>query len=371
MIHSKKVYLPLFFIFLLLFTSDAKSQYLSLNQSELKKLKLIIKTDLSAQKAFSLLENQAKITLKQEPQPIDIIVSEGHLITDPKKVKTIKALADLNKIYALAYTYKITNNKDYLAKCLQYITAWATVNQAIANPINNTKLDPLFEAYDLIKEEVNAADKAVIEKWFRKIAVVEIAERQVAAKKKSAYNNWNSHKIKIVANIAYLLNDKQYMLFVDTNLKKQIAMNLYADGSGADFIERDALHYHYYTIEPLLVTATIIKRAQGFNFYSYLSDSGSSIQKSVEFLAPYATGEKTHAEFVNSKVAFDRKRAQNNEPDYITGANFNPKKAIDVFISATYFNPEYMTIVNKLAENTTKYANWHCVIIAAKKIEIK
>jgi hypothetical protein len=272
----------------------------------------------------------------------------------------------LNKIYALAYTYKVTNNKDYFTKCLQYITAWATVNQAIANPINNTKLDPLFEGYDLIKDEVNAADKQVIEKWFRQIAAVEIATQHTLLKKKSAYNNWNSHRIKIVTNIAYLLNDKQYQLFVDTSLKKQLAMNLYADGSGADFKERDALHYHYYTLEPLLVTAIIIKRATGFNYYSYLSTSGSSIQKSVAFLAPYATGEKTHAEFVNSKVVFDRKRAQNKEPDYTIGANFNPKKAIDVFISATYFNPEYVNIVNKLAENTTKYANWQCVLNAAK-----
>ena len=366
MIHSKNNYLPLFIIFLLLFTTNAKSQYLSLNPSELKKLKGIIQTEPSAQKAFSLLENQAKIALKQKPLPIDTIVSEGHLASDPKKIKTIKSLADLAKIYALAYTYKITDNKDYLQKCLEYIKAWAKVNQAIANPINNTKLDPIFEAYDLIKEEVNATDKEVIEKWFKQIAVVEIAERRRAIRKKSAYNNWNSHKIKIVANIAYLLNDNQYMLFVDTSLKKQIAMNLYADGSGADFKERDALHYHYYTLEPLLLTATIIKRATGFNYYTYLSDSGSSIQKSVAFLAPYATGEKTHAEFVNSKVAFDRKRAQNNEADYIIGSNFNPKKAMDTFIFASYFNPEYLTIVNKLAGNTAKYANWQSVIIAAK-----
>lgn len=366
MISSIKIYLPLFFIFLLFFTPIAKSQYLSLDKTELKKLKAIIQSDSSAQKAFSLLEKQAKIALKQEPQPIDTIVSEGHLVTDPKKIKTIKALADLNKIYALAYTYKITNKKDYLTKCLQYIKAWAKVNQAIANPINNTKLDPLFEGYDLIKEEVNVADKLVIEKWLRQIAAIEIVTRRPEVGKKSSYNNWNSHKIKIVANIAYLLNDKQYMLFVDTSLKKQIAMNLYADGSGADFKERDALHYHYYTLEPLLVTATIIKRATGINYYPYLSNSGSSIQKSVAFLIPYATGEKTHAEFVNSKVAFDRKRAQNKEADYIIGANFNPKKAIDMFISASYFNPEYVNIVNKLAGNTAKYANWQCVLNAAK-----
>lgn len=365
--NKKIICLTIFFGILTCTSTMVMGQYLSLNPAELEKLIDLIKTDSSAQKEFLLLEQQAKTALLQEPLPIEIIISEGHLASDPKKIKTLKSLADLKKIYSLAYTYKITNHKDYLTKCTQYITAWAKINKAIANPINNTKLDPLFEAYDLIKDEVNESDKQVIEKWFRQIADVEIATRRVLAGKRLSYNNWNSHKIKIVANIAYLLNDKNYQLFVDTSLRKQIALNLYADGSGADFKERDALHYHYYTLEPLLTTATIIRRATGINYYSYLSDSGSSVEKSVAFLAPYARGEKTHAEFVNSKVAFDRKRAQNKEADYIIGAYFNPKKAIDVFISAAYFNPNYLSIVTKLSEKPAKYANWQCVLNSVKK----
>ena len=364
--NKKKVCLVVFFAILTCTSTMVMGQYLSLNPTELQKLTVLIKTDSSAKKEFLLLEKQAKIALKQEPLPIDTIISEGHLASDPKKIKTVKSLADFKKIYALAYTYKITNQKEYLTKCTQYIVAWAKINKAIANPINNTKLDPLFEAYDLIKEEITQSDKNLIEKWLTQIADVEIATRRPNPGKKLSYNNWNSHKVKIVANIAYLLNNKSYQLFVDTSLRKQIAMNLYADGSGADFKERDALHYHYYTLEPLLATAILIKRATGYNYYSFLSASGSSIQKSVAFLAPFATGEKTHAEFVNSKVAFDRKRAQNKEPDYIIGANFNPKKAIDVFISAAYFDPAYLSVVKKLAEKPSKYANWQCVLNAVK-----
>ncbi|TKC00188.1 alginate lyase family protein [Pedobacter cryophilus] len=364
--NKKKVCLILFFGLLSCTLTVVKGQHLSLNTAELKKLTSLIKSDKSAQKEFLLLEKQAKIALQQKPLPIEIIISEGHLANDPKKIKTLKSLADLKKIYALAYTYKLTNSEEYLTKCIQYILAWAKTNKAIANPINNSKLDPLFEAYDLIKEEIKPSDKKIIDHWFTQIAAIEIATERLTPFNKISYNNWNSHKIKIVANIAYLLNDKKYQLFVDTSLKKQIAMNLYADGSGADFKERDALHYHYYTLEPLLTTAITIKRATGFNYYSFISTSGSSIEKSVAFLAPYATGEKTHAEFVNSQVPFDRKRAQSKESDYIIGANFNPKKAMDVFISAAYFNPKYLSIVNKLAEKPGSYANWQCVLNAVK-----
>lgn len=362
---NKAVYLVIV-CFSLLRTTIANGQLLSLNQTELTKLVAIVQSDSSAKKAFFLLEKQAENAIKQQPQAIDTIVSEGHLATDPKKIKTVRALADLNKVFALAYTYKITNNKEYLNKCVQYITAWATINKSTGNPINDTKLDPLFEGYDLIKDEVDIAYKRVIEKWFRQIAEAEIATQHTLLKKKSTYNNWNSHRIKILTNIAYLLNDREYQLFVDSNLKKQIAMNLYADGSGIDFRDRDALHYHQYTLEPLLTAATIIKRATGVDFYKYSSISGSSIQKSVEFLVPYAIGEKTHAEYVNSRVSFDQKRARNNEPGYSIGANYDPKSAIDVFVSASYFNSAYLKIVNVLTENTAKYANWQSILNLAK-----
>ncbi|MEO5912147.1 MAG: alginate lyase family protein [Pelobium sp.] len=363
---NKAVYFVISCCWLLCTTINANGQFLSLNKTELKKLVAIIQSDSSAQSAFGFIEQQAKIALNQNPQPIDIIISEGHLATYPKKIETVKALADMNKIYALAYTYKITNNKEYFTKCLAYINAWATVNKATGNPINETKLDPLFEGYDLIKEGINIAEKQIIESWFRQIATAEIATQHTILKKKSTYNNWNSHRIKILTNIAYLLNDNQYKMFVDSNLKKQIAMNLYADGSGIDFKERDALHYHQYTLEPFLASATIIKTATGFDYYSYSSTSGSSIKKSVEFLFPYATGEKTHPEFVNSRVKFDRQRALNKEPGYTIGANYNPKNAIGVFMAASYFDKKYLEIVNELTENTAKYANWQCVLNAAK-----
>ncbi|MFC5282334.1 alginate lyase family protein [Pedobacter alpinus] len=363
---NKIIYLAVLYCSFLCNTKFANAQFLSLNKTELKKLKTIVQEDSSAKKAFSLLEKQAKVALTQNPQPIDTIISEGHLATDPKKIKTLKALEDLKKIYALAYTYKITNNKEYFNKCVQYITAWATINQAIGNPINESKLDPLFEAYDLIKEEIKTADKQIIEEWFSKIAAAEIATQFTSLKRKSTYNNWNSHRIKILTNIAYLTNSKTYQLFVDSNFKKQIEKNLHADGSGMDFKERDALHYHQYTLEPLLTAATIIKRATGFDYYTYQSISSSSIQKSVEFLVPYAKGEKTHAEFVNSRAAFDRRRANNNEPGYKIGANYDPKNAIDVFIEASYFNKEFVEIVNTLAQNKSNYANWRCVLNAVK-----
>jgi hypothetical protein len=306
----------------------------------------------------------ADAALLQQPNPIDTIISEGHLATDPKKILTQKSLADLNKIYALAIVSRVSGKKEYTEKCIAFIRAWATVNHGIGNPINDTKLDPLLEGYDLVKEETTAADRSIIETWLRQVADAEIGHPRFKSPVKSASNNWNSHRIKVVGNIAYLLNDKNYITFTDTSLQKQILKNLYADGSGMDFEDRDALHYHIYTLEPLIAIATTIKRASGVNYYTYVSSTGSSIKRSVAFLVPFATGAQVHHEFVNSTTAFDRQRAENKEPGYTIGADFKPESSIEVLSQAAYFDSSLNELVKKLSGSEGAYPNWRSVMNA-------
>lgn len=347
-------------------TTKVYAQYLSLNQQEVHQLITLINANKEVKKSYEKLAYFADIALKQAPDPIDTIISEGHLASDPRKIRTQKSLADLDKIYALAYTYKVSNQPVYLNKCVAYLVSWAKVNRGLGNPINDTKLDPLLEGYDLVKAEMSDRDRATVEAWLSQVADAEIASPRFQSSKKSVYNNWNSHRIKIVGSIAYLLNNQQYKLFVDTAIKTQVQKNLYANGSGMDFEERDAMHYHIYTLEPLLKIATVIKRANGFNYFSYRSPSGASVQRSTAFLVPYVTGKKVHHEYVNSKVPFDRKRAENKEPGYAIGANFKPKTAIDVLSLAAWFDPTYTDIVKQLVAPEDLYSNWQSVLNAVK-----
>ncbi|WP_160292132.1 alginate lyase family protein [Pedobacter lusitanus] len=327
----------------------------------------MIKTDPGAEKEYQRLKSLADLALQQQPNPIDTIISEGHLANDPKKIITQKALADLPKIYALAYSYRISNQKIYLKKSMEYILAWAGTNHGTGNPINDSKLDPLLEAYDLIKDEFRTNENGIVTAWLTRLAAAEISNPRFRSAKKSVYNNWNSHRIKVVANIAYILNNKAYQAFADTSIKTQILKNLYADGSGMDFEDRDALHYHIYTLEPLLKTAILIKRATGVDYFNYLSPSGSSVQKSVGFLIPFVTGEKKHQEFLNSKTPFDKKRAENKEPGYAIGHDFDPETAIEVLSYAAYFQPGYHSVVKKLMTASGTYPNWQLVLNGVRK----
>jgi hypothetical protein len=289
------------------------------------------------------------------------------LATDPKKIRTVKSLADLHKIYALAISYTITNKDTYKIKCIEYLVAWASINKGMGNPINDTKLNPIFDAYDLLKDQIDPSSKATITAWMQQLADAEIASpRYKSVNSKTLFNNWNSHRIKVVGSIAYLINNNAYKVFTDSSLKKQILKNLHADGSGMDLEERDALHYHVYTLEPLIVIATIIKRATNVDYFNFRSASGSSIKNSVDFLLPFATGQKTHPEYVNSTVAFDKKRAENKEPGFTIGANFQPIAAVEVLSTAAYFSETYLQYVQNLLTTKSKYPNWPAILNAVK-----
>ena len=269
----------------------------ALSAEELLKLKALIGNNAEAKKTFDTFQATADKAMTEAPNPVEQIKSEGLLAGNPDKINSMKALEDCNKIYALALVYKLCGNKTCLDKAIEYLLAWAKVNQSSGNPINETKLEDLFSGYDLIRDNVDASTKKAVDKWLQSIADGELNSDHARGNKGTAINNWNSHRIKIMAMIAAAIHNQKYDGIIRKELSNQIAINLYADGSGYDFTERDALHYHIYTLEPLLMAAIAVYRATGKDYFDYESNKESSIKKSVDFLVPFITGEKTHGEF--------------------------------------------------------------------------
>jgi hypothetical protein len=342
------------------------AQVVGFTKKEVSALRSLIAKDSSAKKFYSAIKRTADNALTQTPDPVDTVISEGHLATDPKKIRTIRSLKDIEKIYALAIVYSIEGNKNYLEKAGEYITSWATINKPQGNPINDTKFEDLFFAYDLIKTNLSADQQNTINNWLRQIADAEI-RTALPKTKKTSFNNWNSHRLKLIGLIAYILNNETFKTYIAEELPAQIEKNLLPDGSGIDFHERDALHYHIYTLEPLISLATVLQRATGKDFYHYTSPSGASIEKSIQFLVPFVSGEKLHPEFVNSTVAFDKKRADNKEAGYEIGAPFKQTSGVNVLVQASYFEPSCMNVVRKVLNTSMNYPNWQSIINAVRK----
>jgi alginate lyase len=359
--------LPLLLTIIFCFCIKTHAQFVSLNLSEINRLEHLLSSDPSAKKLYDKIQQQADQSLTEAPRPIDTIRTEGLLKGNPKKTATAAALRDMPKMYALALVYRLSHNKRYLEQATAYLKAWATNNTPNGDPIDDTNLDNAIEAYDLIKTDFSPADNTIISRWLKQTAETEISSPHNRPNRATHFNNWNSHRLKIIGEIAFAINDTTLQQYTITGLKAQVEHNLNPDGSSTDFISRDALHYHVYDLEPLLKLAIVLQRATGINYYPYQSPTTSSIQKSVNWLLPYLTGEKTHPEFVNSTVNFDRQRANNNEPGYKSGTLFDPKNGIHTLLLAAFFDNNLLPIARHLLDTDASCPDWQTALNAIMK----
>ena len=349
-------------LFITLCLSSTSYSQAGLSNKQLRKLKSSIKDDHEVARQYAIILLRADKALKDSPNPVDTISTEGRLKGDPIKVKTTAAIPDLQKIYDLALCYRIKNDKKYLDKAILFLHAWATINRSKGDPIDDTHLDAAIEGYVLIKDKLDLATNALVKTWLKQVSEAEIDVLKKFPRKETTYNNWNSHRLKILGEVAFAIADNDLQEFVIESLKLQIARNLNPDGTSIDFIKRDALHYHAYDLEPLLRLAILIKEKRNIDFYTFNSSTGSSLKKSMDWLGPYLTGEKKHEEFVHSTVKFDLERAKNGEADYVAGTLFKPAAGLKTLGLACYFDPNYLKVIQKIRDDQSKFSDWQLIM---------
>lgn len=320
----------------------------------------LTRLDPVAKAEFAALEEKAEKALADTPHPITAIQSEGKLANDPVKIATLSSLHDMGSLWALGYAYEVTGKARYADKARAFILAWAAVNLPTGDPIDETNLEALFVAYDQTRGTFPAADKDAADAYLRRVVQAEYGARKVT-------NNWQSHRLKVVGLAAYVLKDDTLVAQALQAYRDHVPENLLPDGSTFDFHERDALHYHVYDLEPLLALA-IAAHNNGVDLYRYASKDGGSLANSVKFLIPFCTGAQEHHEFVNSKTAFDRKRAANGEKGYIIGHLFTPMEGFKALsLAATLDSSVDPVTVALSSHNTDPVLAWNLVLAQAAR----
>ena len=301
---------PMFTVGLALLVSAATmlAGPVSLEPAEVLNLRTLISTNTAAAAQFAGLHEAADRALNDSPNPVEKIVSEGHLQKDPLKKRSTQAMKDLDKIASLGWSWAVTGDDRYAAKAREFLLAWARVNQPDGDAINETKFESVIIAYDLLRNRFPAADQAVVDGWLRGKA------KTLLAKETKFGGNWPCHRLKIVGLVGLTIGDESLFAQAVDGFRKQVAKDIRPDGSCSDFYVRDSLHYQLYSVEPLLALARAGER-RGEHLFDYSGLEGGSLHHSVDFVVPFADGTKTHIEFANSKSSFDRLRASNGEKE--------------------------------------------------------
>lgn len=328
-------------VFLLpIITYSQTTNVVVLDSGEIATLREVISGNSRAAMLYDSVATLAHQHLSDAPRPLERLHYEGLLESNPDRIDTRKSLEDMDKVINFIYA-SYGRNQDTLAqKVKQFVLAWANTYQPTGNPIHENKFVALFWGYYLFQPHFSEDEQTLVERW-----MTDIAEREMN-RERTPHNNWQSKRYKIIGIVGCITRNDSLTAFAQAGLKEYINTAYFPNGTSNDLKERDALHYHISGLKPIVsIAVNLTNFDPGFDFFHYTTPSGASGQKSVEYMVPYALGEQTREEWVNSTVTLDKERAEAGLDEYQPGTLFNPKEAISLFEWASYYHPAWYEIV--------------------------
>ncbi|CAN5189121.1 alginate lyase family protein [soil metagenome] len=291
---------------------------------------------------------KAKAALTRPPGAIPKLHTEGTLPGKGIREISLKAKEDQSIVLNLALAWRLTGDRAYLDQAGRYLEAWADIYEPSFNPIDETGFDSLLMAYDLTEADLPAATRAKVDKLWRGMAAGYLDAMD--AKPKNFETNWQSHRVKLAAMAAFQTGDAKLIDRARAAFRAQITANLRADGTVFDFHERDAIHYVTYDLDPLMMAA-LSAQAHGEDWFAWKSALGANLPGALDWLAPYAKGEKVHIEFANSRIQFDRDRAAAGQKEYAPHP-WDVTNAVGAYALASLMDPRYRALRDDLVART-------------------
>ena len=292
------------------------------------------------------LSNGVKKNLSPQPRAIPRVHSEGTLPHEGIWDASVEARRDWPLMRQLAQLWRAKHRAEDAQALSRIMTEWARVYQPSFNPIDETGLDAYIDAYVIAHDALDASTQTAAQDFIRVLAEGYLQRMEAVVRPRASWlNNWQSHRIKLAVLGAAALNDQALWSRARTAFVAHLGRNIRSDGSTLDFEERDALHYVVYDLEPL-VRAAMVAQQRGESWLNLSDKGGGSLIKALDWLVPYAVGEKTHEEFVNSRVAFDAKRNSAGLRGF--SGTWEPKKAASLFAMAATLDERYAPIAQQL-----------------------
>ncbi len=268
------------------------------------------------------LRQWSKRLVKQQSYPLATLGSSGTIdIKNNKLIASRKAFQDADRAAVLAITYRLTHNEDYFNKTREILTRWAKTNQPTGNPIDETRLDGMIWAYDLISCDLSEADKTQIVNWFERLRS---KKKAWSFGKITSSNNHRIHQIKMLLLLDRVLGHYEDWQSDLKTAKEYSKINLNPEsGISVDYRERSALYYHNYVTQAWLEIALIS------------ACCWQPISHAFSFLSNKILSHDTGNEFSNSQAPIDALRANNGFVYAQKGGTFDITRAAPTIV--TYY----------------------------------
>ena len=293
------------------------------------------------------LQKDADKRAAAQPRAIARVHTEGTLPHQGIWDASVEAKKDLPLIRDLALIWRSNQDNATLVKLTALLDAWASIYKPSFNPIDETEFDAIIDAYAITQAALPSPthDKVtqLLHVWAS--GYIDQMQHNTKAGKKIWVNNWQSLRIKIATLSAITIGDRHLIDAARFQFLNQLNQNLHSDGLSIDFEERDALHYTVYDLEPL-VRAAIAAKTVGEDWMNLKAANGVTLAAAVNWLLPYARGEKTHEEYVHTTVKFDLQRRDAGVAGF-TGL-WDPKSSGQLFWLASKLDATYLPVAQSL-----------------------
>lgn len=334
---------------------------LPLSPSQLALLRRLVAEDPEASALAEEARAAALPLLEAVPHPLAAIHYEGLVHTDPQRIATVAQLREMADVAAVVRHWQASDDGQAVPMLGRFVAAWAATYRPDGNDVNENKLLPLLVAYHGLRSGFPEERRDPVDTWVEALGTLHLR----AVEASTRFTNRYAKHVRLLAVCGGILGRPEWSQHAASGVRRFVEQALHADGTSEDFRVRDTLTYHASALRPILELA-LLSGPEGLASYGWTNTRGGSLRKSVEFVVPFAMGERTRAEWVHSKVALDRRRAEAGLEEYRVGKPYDPASALELMELASGFDPALIRVVRHLTgTRAQRFPTWQCLVNAA------
>jgi hypothetical protein len=248
-----------------------------------------------------------------KPDSLPYIRKDGQRNPMIERISDKRNLADLGKVtHTLALAYAFSGDEKYATKAAAFLKKWFIDPATKMNPnltyaqavlgvndgrgigiIETISLTAVVDAMGILAKSkvLNANEQATIHLWFEDYLKWMLTSKN-GIDEKNALNNHGIWYDMQVLSFSLFLHKEDFIKTYIPSIIKRIPVQFEIDGRLPLELERTtALGYSTYCLEAWFKTAILASKA-GYDIWHYQTSDGKSIQKGLDWLLPYAMGEK-------------------------------------------------------------------------------
>jgi len=274
---------------------------------------------------------------------------------NPERLKydepTIVAFAA--DVDTLATAYFFSGDEKYAARAAQLIRAWYFDDATRMNPncrygqihigddkaqgtavLECNQMRHVVDADALLIGSSNwtSADHEKLQAWFKEFLSYLLTSKQGESEHNAPNNHGTWFLVQSVTYALYLGDDDTAKKLIYEQAKHRIATQIESDGrEPLELVRTKAYDYCRFNLEALENVALLADRV-GIDLWNYKTDDGRSIRAALDWLSPYASGEKKW------------------EGQQITDPKMNETMRVYRIAAKAYHDPKYESVAQAARE---------------------